>query len=82
MPFDALRAEIRAGMASGEPHADPKPFIWTKSPGQILENVARAKQSVRVTTLAASDPLPRLNVAAEVIENGLPAFALLLDGMR
>ena len=24
----------------------------------------------------------RLNVANEVVENGLPAFALLLDGMR
>src|SRR5450631_933368 len=25
-------------------NADPKPFIWTKSAGQILEKVARAKQ--------------------------------------
>ena len=25
-------------------NADPKPFVWTKSPGQILEKIARAKQ--------------------------------------
>ena len=28
-------------------NADPKPFIWTKSPGQILEKVARAKQVLK-----------------------------------
>ena len=27
-------------------NADPKPFVWTKSPGEILENVARAKQAL------------------------------------
>ena len=27
-------------------NADPKPFIWTKSAGEILEKVARAKQAV------------------------------------
>ena len=27
-------------------NADPKPFIWTKSAGQILEKVARAKQTL------------------------------------
>jgi len=27
-------------------NADPKPFIWTKSVGQILEKVARAKQAL------------------------------------
>jgi transposase len=27
-------------------NANPKPFIWTKSPGQILEKVARAKQAL------------------------------------
>src|SRR5712672_1026088 len=27
-------------------NADPKPFIWTKSAGQILEKVARAKQAL------------------------------------
>jgi hypothetical protein len=27
-------------------NADPKPFIWTKSAGEILEKVARAKQSL------------------------------------
>ena len=33
-------------------NADPKPFIWTKSAGQILEKGARAKQALeRVTTL-------------------------------
>ncbi len=26
-------------------NADPKPFIWTKSAGEILEKVARAKQA-------------------------------------
>ncbi len=27
-------------------NADPKPFIWTKSAGEILEKVARAKQAL------------------------------------
>jgi hypothetical protein len=27
-------------------NVDPKPFIWTKSAGQILEKVARAKQAL------------------------------------
>ncbi|WFT94313.1 hypothetical protein QA633_39555 [Bradyrhizobium barranii] len=27
-------------------NADPKPFIWTKSAGQILEKVARAEQAL------------------------------------
>jgi transposase len=26
-------------------NAQPKPFVWTKSPGKILEKVARAKQA-------------------------------------
>ena len=27
-------------------NAQPKPFIWTKSPGEILEKVAKAKQAL------------------------------------
>ena len=27
-------------------NAQPKPFIWTKSAGEILEKVARAKQAL------------------------------------
>ena len=27
-------------------NADPKPFVWTKSAGEILEKVARAKQAL------------------------------------
>jgi hypothetical protein len=27
-------------------NTDPKPFIWTKSAGDILEKVARAKQTL------------------------------------
>jgi hypothetical protein len=27
-------------------NADPKPFIWTKSAGEILEKIARAKQAL------------------------------------
>jgi transposase len=27
-------------------NANPKPFIWTKSAGQILENIVRAKQAL------------------------------------
>jgi hypothetical protein len=27
-------------------NAAPKPFVWTKSAGQILEKVARAKQAL------------------------------------
>jgi transposase len=41
-------AELKAAIAQYlENHnADPKPFIWTKSAGQILEKVARAKQAL------------------------------------
>ena len=41
-------AELKSAiMAYLENHnADPKPFIWTKSAGQILEKVARAKQAL------------------------------------
>lgn len=28
-------------------NAQPKPFFWTKSPGEILENVARANQVLK-----------------------------------
>ena len=36
-----------ANMEDLENHnADPKPFIWTKSAGEILEKVARAKQAL------------------------------------
>ena len=28
-------------------NADPKPFVWTKSAGEILEKVARAKQALK-----------------------------------
>jgi ABC-type multidrug transport system fused ATPase/permease subunit len=27
-------------------NADPKPFVWTKSAGEILEKVTRAKQAL------------------------------------
>ena len=27
-------------------NANPKPFVWTKSAGEILERVARAKQAL------------------------------------
>src|ERR1700680_5024669 len=39
-------AELKSGiMEYLEKHnADPKPFIWTKSVGEILEKAARAKQ--------------------------------------
>jgi transposase len=41
-------AELKAAiMQYLENHnADPKPFIWTKSAGEILEKVARAKQAL------------------------------------
>ena len=41
-------AELKAAiMEYLENHnADPKPFIWTKSTGEILEKVARAKQAL------------------------------------
>jgi hypothetical protein len=41
-------AELKSAiMEHLESHnADPKPFIWTKSAGQILEKVARAKQAL------------------------------------
>jgi hypothetical protein len=50
-------------------NADPKPFIWTKSAGQILEKGARAKQALesqhkdvvrsarRSVLLGASEPV-------------------------
>jgi transposase len=41
-------AELKAAIADYlEKHnADPKPFVWTKSAGEILEKVARAKQAL------------------------------------
>jgi transposase len=41
-------AELEAAITDYlEKHnADPKPFVWTKSAGQILEKVARAKQAL------------------------------------
>ena len=41
-------AELKAAIMDYlESHnADPKPFVWTKSAGQILEKVARAKQAL------------------------------------
>jgi hypothetical protein len=40
-------ARSRSRPAPLENHnADAKPFIWTKSAGQILEKVARAKQAL------------------------------------
>jgi transposase len=41
-------AELEAAIADYlEKHnADPKPFVWTKSAGEILEKVARAKQAL------------------------------------
>jgi len=38
---------VRASSEYLENHnADPKPFTWTKSAGEILEKVARAKQAL------------------------------------
>jgi hypothetical protein len=42
---------FRDRLRTAEHIANPKPFIWTKSAGEILEKVARAKQVFRVTTL-------------------------------
>jgi transposase len=40
-------AELKAAIADYLEHnADPKPFVWTKSAGEILEKVARAKQAL------------------------------------
>jgi transposase len=41
-------ADLKAAIADYlEKHnADPKPFVWTKSAGEILEKVARAKQAL------------------------------------
>jgi transposase len=41
-------AELKAAITDYlEKHnADPKPFVWTKSAGEILEKVARAKQAL------------------------------------
>jgi transposase len=40
--------ELKAAIADylDKHNADPKPFVWTKSAGEILEKVARAKQVV------------------------------------
>ena len=40
----ALKAAIMEYLQNH--NADPKPFIWTKSAGEILEKVARAKQAL------------------------------------
>jgi hypothetical protein len=43
--FKSVAELKRAIMAYLENHnASPKPFVWTKSAGEILEKVARAKQ--------------------------------------
>ncbi len=41
-------AELKGAIMEYLEHhnADPKPFIWTKSAGEILEKVARAKQAL------------------------------------
>lgn len=41
-------AELKAAITDylEKYNADPKPFVWTKSAGQILEKVARAKQAL------------------------------------
>jgi hypothetical protein len=41
-------AELKAAIADylQKHNADPKPFVWTKSAGEILEKVARAKQAL------------------------------------
>ena len=38
--------ELESAIMDENHNADPKPFIWTKSAGEILEKVARAKQAV------------------------------------
>jgi transposase len=44
---DATRPSRLMDLPADQTHnADPKPFIWTKSAGQILEKVARAKQAL------------------------------------
>ena len=42
----ATRALSMSRRKSDSDDADPRPFIWTKSAGQILEKVARAKQTL------------------------------------
>jgi hypothetical protein len=45
--FENVAELKRAIMEYLENHnADPKPFIWTKSAGEIPEKVARAKQAL------------------------------------
>ncbi|MCA6111300.1 transposase, partial [Bradyrhizobium cenepequi] len=45
--FESVAELKRAIMEYLENHnAAPKPFIWTKSAGEILEKVARAKQAL------------------------------------
>jgi hypothetical protein len=41
-------AELRAAITEylDKHNADPKPFVWIKSAGEILEKVARAKQAL------------------------------------
>jgi transposase len=41
---DQLKGAIRQYLENH--NADPKPFVWTKSAGEILEKVARAKQAL------------------------------------
>jgi hypothetical protein len=45
--FKSVDELVAAIMAYLDQHnAQPKPFVWTKSPGEILEKVARAKQAL------------------------------------
>jgi hypothetical protein len=58
-------------------NADPKPFVWTNSAGQILEKVARAKQALeshtsssRSSQLALLDWLSALNQRIRLFRAG------------
>ena len=55
-------AELKAAITDYlEKHnADPKPFVWTQSPGEILEKVARAKQVLESQHQHRAPPYLRL----------------------
>ena len=51
-------------------NADPKPFIWTKSAGEILEKVARAKQGVESQHLERGCAMVLRKATRAVVSSG------------
>ena len=59
----------------------PKPFVWTKSAGEILEKIARAKQALESQALAGGW-LPQLRHVAVISCQWIAGFRLAALGIE